>query len=173
MAILTVCSGLSLSTSPTRGSREPFSSQLKRLRPHRAPPRGTELPCWPARMSPGLPSPPAPAAALPGAPGSRALGHRAASEAGTEDALPVPCANDPSGSRRSQGSLSSAIPDSLPLVSALRHPLAAPSWASSGDSPAHPLQPLVLMQMGHPLRKPAGPKAVTPPRRTTRMGPLG
>ena len=43
MAILTMCSRLSLSTSPTRGSREPFSSQLKRLRPHRAPPRGTEL----------------------------------------------------------------------------------------------------------------------------------
>ena len=98
MAILAVCSGLSPSTSPAKGSGEPFSSQLERLRPQRAPPRGTELPCWPARTSSGLRSPPALQLPSREHQGCVPWSHHAASETGAEDALPVSYASDPGGS---------------------------------------------------------------------------
>ena len=85
-------SGLSLSTSPAKGSGEPFSSQLDRLRPQRAPPRDSELPCWPARTSPGLPSPPAPQLP-PGSARGTCPGAIGWPQTGTEDSLPVLCSD--------------------------------------------------------------------------------
>ena len=101
--------------------------------------------------------------------------HRVASEAGTEDALPVPCASNPSSSRRSQGSLNSAIPaDSLPLVSALRHPPAAPSWAQQWGQPGSPPPAPGAHADGTSSEEACRPQGRGhPPRRTTRVGPLG
>ena len=62
----------------------------------------------------------------------------------------------PKGARDHSTQRSWQAPHPLSLLSAT--PRRPPAGPRSGDNPAHPLQPLVLMQVGPPLRRPASPR---------------
>ena len=174
MAVLAVCSGLSPSTSPAKGSGEPFSSQLERLRPQRAPPRGTELPCWPARTSSGLPSPPAlqlpPGSTKVACPGATMRPQRRGQRTHCQFHMPATLVA-PKEARDHSTQRSRQAPHPLSLLSAT--PRRPPAGPCSGDNPAHPLQPLVLMQVGPPLRRPASPRPGSPSQKDHPGGPTG